>query len=156
MRIVVFADSHGKTFRLKRIMEAQPKADCYIHLGDGYDDALELRAAFPKANILAVVGNCDYNSLDVDTKLFEAAGKRIVYTHGHRFGVNGSMDRLVRLAADKSADIVLFGHTHIPFFAVKDDVYYLNPGNANAYDAVKFATIDILKDNVVCNLTELK
>ncbi len=156
MRIVVFSDSHGKAYRLKKVMEAQEGADYFIHLGDGYEDAVILRESFPTANILAVTGNCDYSSLDIDTKLIEIGGKRVVYTHGHRFGVKGSMEGLERLAADKKADIVLFGHTHIPFFGIKDNVYYLNPGNANAYDGIKFATVDILKNNVICNLTEMQ
>lgn len=156
MRIVVFSDSHGKAYRLKKIMEAQEDADYYIHLGDGYEDVNPLRESFPKKNILAVAGNCDYSSLDVDTKVIEIGGKRVVYTHGHRFGVKGSMEGLERLAADKNADIVLFGHTHIPFFGVKDNVYYVNPGNANAYDGIKFATVDIDKKHVICNLTEIK
>ena len=157
MKIVVFSDSHGKESRLERIVEAQSQVDCYIHLGDGYGDAEYLRLVYPSLPLLAVCGNCDRNCFDTDTKLITLARKRILYTHGHRYDVKQSMSSLMRAAREENADIVLFGHTHSPFYEIVDGIHFLNPGNVSAYDALRFATVDILDDgNIVCNLASLK
>lgn len=39
-------------------------------------------------------------------------GVLFFYTHGHLFGVKSGYERIAEYAADRGADVVLFGHTH--------------------------------------------
>lgn len=38
--------------------------------------------------------------------------RAVLYTHGHLFGVKSGYERIAEYAADRGADVVLFGHTH--------------------------------------------
>jgi putative phosphoesterase len=75
---------------------------------------------------------------------------RLLYTHGHLFGVKGGLDKLQKLAKENDAKIVLFGHTHRPFFDYIDEAYYLNPGNAYHNGKYQFSIVDITKNGIFC------
>ncbi|MEA4911074.1 MAG: YfcE family phosphodiesterase [Oscillospiraceae bacterium] len=157
MRIVVFSDSHTRTERLEQIVRAQPDADYYIHLGDGWTDAQRLRAAHPGIRLLTVRGNCDYGCTDADTKELVAGGKRILYTHGHSYNVKYTLDYLRDEAKKRGADVVLYGHTHLQDVSTFDGVYFVNPGAAAQYGGAQFAMVDILPDgDIVCVPAKLK
>ena len=49
-------------------------------------------------------------------------------THGHTLGVKGGRDELCREAARNGADIVLFGHTHVP------SLEYIEKGSIRGVD----------------------
>ena len=151
MRIVVFSDSHTREDRLEKIVAAQPGADYYIHLGDGWTDAQRLRAAHPGLPLLTVRGNCDYGCADADTKFLTAGGKKILYTHGHRYNVKYTLDLLRDEAKARGADIVLYGHTHVQDCSTFDGIYFVNPGAAAQYDGARFAIVDITgRGEVLC------
>ncbi len=142
-RIVVFSDSHGSFRAVEAIWRANPDADLYVHLGDGYAQAQWLREENPLLPLLAVRGNCDGLVSDSDTKLCTLAGKRILLTHGHRQDVKMGLAQLRADARRQQADIVLFGHTHQQLCEETEGIYYVNPGNANAPTGIKFATVEI-------------
>ena len=62
MRILVVSDTHGNDSSLRRAILAQPKAEVVIHLGDGEEELLRAKRAFPEKMFLAVRGNCDLGS----------------------------------------------------------------------------------------------
>ena len=57
MRILVVSDTHGNDSSLRRAILAQPKAEVVIHLGDGEEELLRAKRAFPEKMFLAVRGN---------------------------------------------------------------------------------------------------
>ena len=115
MRIVAFSDSHGDLSALETIYRAQSGADYYIHLGDGYEQAMRMRELHPAMPLLAVTGNCDRRSADSDTKLLALEdGTRVLYTHGHRFHVKYGLDELFEAARGFGVGAVFFGHTTRP------------------------------------------
>ena len=143
MKMVVFSDTHGSYAACEAICANQPDADLFIHLGDGYDQACRLRNAHPLLPLLMVKGNCDMLANDADCKITEWGGKRVFYTHGHRFGVKSGLSALRAVAKEKEAEIVLFGHTHLPFQSIEDGILFLNPGNAVTAAGYRYALLEL-------------
>ena len=56
-------------------------------------------------------------------------GKRIFALHGHTRQVKYGLQMLAEAAKEKQADLVLYGHTHMPKVDYIDGIYYLCPGS---------------------------
>ncbi len=137
MKCLCFSDSHGTSSYMRRALKLHPDAEVIFFLGDGLSDLEELVYDRTKA-WLAVKGNCDYVSevggnfakkLDSIT----ICGRKILFTHGDLYGVKYGTDGIISLAREQDADVVLFGHTHIPFEKYLSDgdkpLYLFNPGS---------------------------
>ena len=156
MRIIVFSDSHNRYLKLKRVVDAHPGADYYIHLGDGCGDVERLQKEYPDLPLLSVPGNCDSMHTPVACKTLQAEGKTILYTHGHPYGVKFMLEPLALEGQEKGADLVLFGHTHVPTHRAVNGVEMLNPGSVAAFDGIRFAIVDIENGHILCNLAVLQ
>lgn len=158
MRIIVMSDSHGLSSAVCKIIERNVGyADMFIHLGDGENDVETARSLFPDETIYNVAGNCD-QGMSPATKIIEAGGKRIFCAHGHRYGVHGGTETIRSVARDNNCDIVLYGHTHIPFDALIDGIYVLNPGScASPRNGLKpsFGSIDITEQGIITGVFDL-
>lgn len=127
MKVVVFSDSHRvKNSMLTAIEDEAP--DVIIHLGDHDKDVDAISLAHPNIPIRCVRGNGDFFSSAKDTDKFMLADKRFFITHGHLFSVKASLTSVVKAAADSEADVLLFGHTHIPYSAKHNNLIVINPG----------------------------
>ena len=113
MDILVVSDTHGKSARLTEVM-AKTGADVLLFLGDGLRDLSVIDEA--AVTLRAVRGNCDwFCATDLPLSRVEVfGGVRIFMTHGHALGVKGSISHAVAAAAAADADVLLYGHTHIP------------------------------------------
>lgn len=132
MRIVVISDTHGNYNALESVILAQPKADFFIHLGDGERDVDRAVINYPNRKILHIRGNCDYGSLSEDILIMSLEdGSRLLAVHGNNQGVNYSLDGLKELAVANRANIVLYGHTHCRHTKYDNGIYFLNPGSAS-------------------------
>ena len=133
MLVLVLSDSHRiLSFMEQCVQRVQP--DCIIHLGDYYPDGAELRALCPRAEVYQVPGNCDEYGCDSSLpKILEPTigGVRFYMTHGHLHHVKQTLFSLLRDARNCGADVVLYGHTHIPeCYQEKDGLWVMNPGSA--------------------------
>jgi putative phosphoesterase len=142
MKILVMSDSHKNTLAvLQAVSQAGP--DLVLHLGDHDTDCKIIRQNMPQIPIRAVRGNCDMRSNELDVDEFVAEGKRILMTHGHLYGVKATNAALLDEAVARQADIVLYGHTHRPFYMEYEGMYIINPGSIgmgqNTYSVI---TID--------------
>ena len=155
MRIIVFSDSHGRYLKLKQVVDAHPDADYYIHLGDGCGDVERLQKAYPQLPLLSVPGNCDSVHTPVSSKTVKLQDRTVLYTHGHPYGVKYMLEPLALEAQEKGADLVLFGHTHIPTHCFVDGVEMVNPGSVAAFDGIHFAILDFEDGNLITNLAVL-
>lgn len=158
MRIIVFSDTHGNSRCMREIFERNEDADAFIFLGDGERELDTLRKCYPDKTILNVAGNCDYGSMTLDNDIFIADGVKILFTHGHNWGVKFSTDRLFYKAKEIGAEIVLFGHTHCRFYQYDEGVHILNPGSAGCPRDGKpqsYAFIDITKSGIMCSHVDL-
>lgn len=144
MKCLVFSDSHGCVRNMRRALSLNRDAEVVFFLGDGLTDLDEIWQDFPNVKFLAVRGNCDLRALSMGQMAdkcssIELLGKRIVYTHGDLYGAKYGTAGLERLAEERLADIVLFGHTHTPhtkYFSSgrKKPFYLFNPGSAGSRD----------------------
>ncbi|TVP83834.1 MAG: metallophosphoesterase [Alkalicoccus sp.] len=134
MNILIFGDTHmpSKAFTLPQILrEAMGEADEIIHTGDWqtYSVYNELQAEW---NIVGVHGNADesevQNHLPASLTI-ERNGYRIGVVHGHE-GRGGITEKRAENAFKEKADIVLFGHSHIPYLRFHGKMLLINPGSA--------------------------
>jgi putative phosphoesterase len=132
MKILVVSDTHGDTKKAEEVIRKNRGAAMVIHLGDYFRDAEKLSGMFPEVSFEYISGNSDFMMNGVPAeKLIEVGGKRIFITHGHRYSVKWGYERLFRKVEEQQADILLFGHTHIPEIIEENGYIILNPGSTS-------------------------
>lgn len=132
MKILVISDTHGDTNKAEEAIRSNKEVNLIIHLGDYFRDAQKLSNLFPDIPVEYIYGNSDFMIEDVPAeKMLDVCGKRIFITHGHRYSVKWDYDKLYKKAEELHADMLLFGHTHIPDIIEKDKYYVLNPGSTS-------------------------
>lgn len=146
MKILVLSDSHGQIGPMQRAVQAE-QPDEIFHLGDHIGDAEQLARLFPSIPVLRVVGNCDSPFSGVPVVQCERQGVRIFATHGHRYHVKFGYLRLKMAAREAQAQVVLFGHTHVPYCEQLSGLWMLNPGASGSYGVIK-----IENETVTCEL----
>lgn len=125
MRIGVFSDSHGDISAAKRFFDSLAPLDCLFHLGDYAADGEKLAKLF-SCPAYAVRGNCDYRSDKPLEQIVDLGGKRFLLLHGHQYYY---MDALFYRGEEVHADMVLYGHTHVPDLSADGVRLLLNPGS---------------------------
>ena len=110
-KIIVFADIHGNTHNLLKLVPIIEKADTALFLGDGVG-SLEILPNYINKKLSVVRGNCDLFCRLPDELVLEIAGKRILMTHGHIYNVKNTNREIIKAASDNNVDICLYGHTH--------------------------------------------
>lgn len=157
MRIVVLSDTHGNISGLLKAVDQQRKADVFIHLGDVQSDIEYAKKAFPDKRFFNVPGNCDFGSQDPVDGEIVLSGKRIFYTHGHVYHVKFGQYEVIEEARRRKADILLFGHTHVPFQTYDDGLYIMNPGSIGhpVEGEPTYGVIDITGAGTVMNIVEV-
>ena len=134
MKFLIISDTHGRIDRAARLIDAlRPQIDGVWHLGDNYRDfeLLEKRFALPlKLAFQAVPGNCDPACPAPERRLIPVEGHQVFMCHGHMYAVSGGNIGVLDMVAPSSgADVVLFGHTHVPLLQTKNGILSLNPGS---------------------------
>ena len=130
-RIIVFSDTHKNIEPCIKLIENIKDIDMIIHAGDHWSDARELEGIFPDIPVKYVKGNCDFALAPLE-ELIETEGKKIFVTHGHLYDVKLQPDRydtIKERGIELGADVVVFGHTHIPYNINLGNITLLNPGS---------------------------
>nr|WP_307774580.1 YfcE family phosphodiesterase [uncultured Cetobacterium sp.] len=128
MKILVVTDSHGKISKLYDIIENE-SPEIVIWTGDYSADAEECSYAYPEIKFIIVRGNCDmFDIKHNDDEIFILENKKFLITHGHLYGVKSSLNFLKEKAIKENVDIVLYGHTHIPYYERINEIEFFNPG----------------------------
>ena len=129
MKIAVMSDTHGNMKLAIHALKQLGRVDQLIHLGDHYQDALEIgrRTRLP---VDAVAGNTDVVSHPtvLREKIIELNETRIFITHGDKYKVKQGLDHLFEKAITEDVHVVLFGHTHFPLKQRIGEILFLNPG----------------------------
>lgn len=117
MKILVISDIHGRRDRLREALSIHKNADAVFFLGDGVRDIAHEDISSLGCVFAGVRGNCDglsgseysyFNELKLDLGEYT-----VLMMHGHTHSVKSGIDRAVRYAAERGADILLYGHTHV-------------------------------------------
>ena len=129
VRLAVISDSHQSQFWVERFLKRanRERYDGAVFLGDGESEARWLARRL-KLPFQYVAGNCDMFSKVPREILLRYEGHTILATHGHMHDVKWEMDDISYYAEERGADIVLYGHTHIPKAEFVGPVLCVNPG----------------------------
>ena len=130
-KILIFSDTHGDINRCLDIIEKADSVSAIFHAGDYTGDAEDLESIYPNIPIYYVKGNNDYFSKAPSHLLVTIDGVKIFITHGHEQNVKYEYEFMtLRKAAEKyDPDLIIFGHTHIPYTDYKGKATLLNPGS---------------------------
>ena len=131
MLALILSDSHGNIEPMRLAVE-RTKPNAILHLGDCWRDAATLEKLYPTIPFYQVAGNCDYTFLLPRTQTITLEGHRITLTHGDQQGVKCSMYGVEALAREENAELLLFGHTHLPYCDYHGSTLLLNPGSIGA------------------------
>ena len=125
MKLGLISDTHGHV--PNGVHAALAGVDHILHAGDvGSMDVLtELEAIAP---VSAVLGNTDHDLALPETRVEKFAMHKFLIHH--IVDVSMPSQRVRALLAEEQPDVVVFGHTHIPFQDEIGGVLYLNPGSA--------------------------
>ena len=139
MRVLIVSDTHGRHTSLDRALKEAGEIDMFIHLGDveggedyieavaeGYEDYITELAGCP---LDIVAGNNDFFSYLPAEEEFWIGKKKVFITHGHSYYVSMETEQIREEGAARNADIIMFGHTHRPYFEERDGITVLNPGS---------------------------
>lgn len=152
-RYLVISDSHGDVGAVYRALAAQPEAEAVLHLGDGAADLTAVSSAFPQLAFYQVRGNGDFASDAAGIPYAREeclGGKRFFLTHGHLYGVKSDPLRVIYAARERGADVLLYGHTHLPLTDYEDGLHILNPGSLRASGT--YGVVDLSDAGVVLNI----
>lgn len=144
MKILVLSDTHGRLDTAEKLIE-EINPDYTLHLGDMAEDCRYLEAMFPQKIITSVKGNNDYFDKTYPLeRIFTLCGKRFFMCHGHKYNVKSSLLALKYKGMEEKADIILFGHTHIPYTENTDGVIMLNPGSVGTYGIIELNESEVI------------
>ncbi|MFM6851752.1 MAG: metallophosphoesterase family protein [Terrabacter sp.] len=155
MRVLVLSDTHAPR-RWKAcppaLVPELDRADVVLHAGDVCTpDVLDLLATHAPVHV--VMGNNDVPEVAEwgapETLEVELAGVRVGMVHdsGQKQGRTARLHRLF-----PTADLVVFGHSHIPLDESGDGVRILNPGSPTdrrRQPAGTYAVLDLRDGDVV-------
>jgi len=130
------------------------EADYIISLGDTLNDLNILNALYSD-KLIAVRGNCDFDSDLPSEKTVEIEGIRFFITHGHNYRVKSGLSDLIKKAKEISAGIVLYGHTHSPLIQEKEEIKFVNPGNMSGRGAMSYCYIVAFNGKVMARNVNL-
>ena len=147
MRVVVLSDTHApRRWRScpPRVAEHLLAADVILHAGDVcVPSVLDELAAYAPVHV--VCGNNDGPDVVAwgapETLEVDLAGLRVAMIHdsGHKVGRTARMRRLF-----PNADLVVFGHSHIPLDVTGAGVRIFNPGSPTDRRSQPHGTIGLL------------
>lgn len=159
MTLLILSDSHGHPERIDEAIR-RVRPDGILFAGDGLRDMARCEPSCP---LWAVQGNCDWMASPLivnstvlqpeEEELITMEGLRILLMHGHTYGVKGGLGRAVSRAAAQNADLLIFGHTHVPLelhlspdrsydLSVSKPLTVFNPGSLGD-PAASFGTLTI-------------
>ncbi|UTR15519.1 metallophosphoesterase [Salipaludibacillus sp. LMS25] len=156
MRALIMSDSHGWENDLKVVVDRhRAEVDAIFHCGDS-----ELSATSPALeNVFTVRGNCDHGS-DFPEEIVETVnGTTFFVGHGHLLNVKMTEMNLIYKGEEASADILCYGHTHIPVATEEKGKIIINPGSMRLprqYNVGSYVIVDTSDTAVNVNFYSIK
>lgn len=149
MKIGILSDTHMIKECIDKAIPYLKNCSLIIHAGDNFSDSKYIHN-ITKVGVMAVKGNCDFDNVE-DELIFDIEDKVIFLCHGDKYNVKYGLNEIEIKAKSINADIVIFGHTHIPLKFEKDNILYLNPGSISLpreVDYKSFFIMNLENDNI--------
>ncbi|MDT9024472.1 MULTISPECIES: metallophosphoesterase family protein [Rossellomorea] len=133
MKIIVVSDTHMPKKRrgLPEILkEDLMSSDLIIHAGD-FQTLDAYREFMEYGELIAVVGNgdnADLQALLPRKRIIKKKGLKIGVVHGHGKGKTTEKRALEAFESDE-VDLIVFGHSHIPYSRYMKGRLLFNPGS---------------------------
>lgn len=129
MKILIVSDTHGRLGDFIDVYEHEKPVDMVFHLGDitGDKEAIE-ELLGPQIAFAVVAGNCDFLTREIPACRDFGIGKHRVHLE-HGYWPPVSIESIKQRAEKSGADILMFGHTHIPRIDRVGDLWVINPGS---------------------------
>lgn len=127
-KILIVSDTHRSLVGLEEALEIEEPIDMLIHLGDIERQMVQVRQLVD-CPVHMIAGNNDFLCGLPGEEEFEIGRYRVFITHGHGYYVNMTEEYLQDTARELGADIVMYGHTHLPVLEIEEDLVTLNPGS---------------------------
>ncbi len=145
MKILIFSDSHGNVENMKSIVKAcRSDTSLIVHLGDMTADFRRLILDFPDIPNIYIKGNNDFFEVGVDSEYIGMlSGVKCLFTHGHQYSVKSGISGIFVRARALRSELVLFGHTHVPFKEKRGQTLYFNPGAISGSSISNFGIIHL-------------
>ncbi|MDF2700512.1 MAG: YfcE family phosphodiesterase [Haloplasmataceae bacterium] len=150
VKVVVVSDNHGRVGELEAIYQKyKDETKFFLHCGDS-----ELESNHPIFDIYkSVGGNTDDFSFKEELFL-NIENNKILVLHGHYHSVRFDLNTLFNYASNAGADIVCFGHTHVPVVEKFENIIFINPGSIYANRGIRGRTYAIIEmDGNIINVT---
>lgn len=159
MKILVVSDTHGKDENFNRALEAEQPVDYILHCGDVEGREAYIRNKIPGPCCI-VSGNCDFPGKLPPAAEFDLEGHHLFITHGHRQGVRRGFGGILRAARLHGAQIVCFGHSHVPVLQWEEGILLCNPGSLTyprqEGHTATYAVLQVTQDEIYGEICELK
>lgn len=140
-RALIISDTHGRTERIEQVIRQVGRYDLLLHAGDHAEDVLDRYH-----RTLTVCGNCDPEGITDVEQDFSLLGVPGLLVHGHLLNVKTTPLPLMYKAAEREAQLIVYGHTHTPTLLVEEGRVFLNPGSLaypRGYTECTYATVDL-------------
>jgi putative phosphoesterase len=162
MRLGVVSDTHKHILNLNKAIDFLRGQDVsmFIHLGDDYTDPDETA----ERDFLRVPGVFSdvYTDVRVPNRIIKnVVGWRLLLTHTVSSHPNDLPDDLKPedVIREKRADIVLYGHTHLPEIRQEEGIIFINPGHLKNEDKrgfpPTFAFVELTINRVLVRIYRL-
>ncbi len=125
MEALILSDTHGRRSAVAGVLaQLNFRPSVILFLGDGLRDVswLESDDRYATTDLYAVSGNCDsifsYGlSVPPAEQMVLLGETRVMLMHGHTHMVRHGLGGAICHAAQREADVLLYGHTHVPYEA---------------------------------------
>lgn len=153
MKILVFSDSHGRAYGMRRALLIHSDAEVVLFLGDGRSDLEDVSDLLSDKALICVKGNNDWTSQDPISQEITLNGKKLFLTHGHAYHAKYGTESLLEAARNCDASLVCFGHTHQPLEEYHDGIYLFNPGSVTFTGT--YGLLDLVPSGIMTNVVSL-
>ncbi|MCM3719600.1 metallophosphoesterase family protein [Fictibacillus phosphorivorans] len=134
-KILLLADTHmpkkRKDFPVDLLHVLKEGVDLIIHAGDWSEKSV-YKELIHYAPVYGVQGNIEKDGWTKQLpfkKVIQVENKKIAIVHGHLGKGRTTPDRAFQSCMDEEPDLIVFGHSHIPFMEQRDKVMLFNPGS---------------------------
>jgi hypothetical protein len=129
--------------------------DLILHAGDIVRPQIIADLAV-LAPVRAVRGNCDgWDLADLPSRdLIDFSGLRIGLIHGNAGTGSTTQERALNAFSDEAVDIIVFGHSHQPFWGWVNNILLFNPGSSTNKRLEKYfslGTIELVNGQIAAN-----